>query len=246
MIFAAVLVAATAAALLVHRREVRNAARHRPVSPPETTLVLAAGGTLPGRSPPRQDDGDATDHASLAGVVQRHVQGRANGCVQRSDRWTAVAAWCAALLGCGHAAFTAYWALGGSALLHTIGGEVERWGRQRSGPVVVALWLIAIAKVVIGIVPLAVRRLGDGPRSIDPTVVRRARLFGWAAGLGLSVYGGVLTVAGLLVEIGVIDAAPDADRVALSWHTYLWDPWFAVWGTAITVVMWRTRSAIAR
>src|SRR5690606_19201563 len=40
-----------------------------------------------------------------------------------------VAALLAAVLGIGHAAFSAYWAIGGTWLLDTIGGELERWGR---------------------------------------------------------------------------------------------------------------------
>jgi hypothetical protein len=57
-----------------------------------------------------------------------------------------VAALIAAALGIGHAAVSAYWAVGGTWLLDTIGGELERWGRERQPSVVVALWLIAVLK----------------------------------------------------------------------------------------------------
>ena len=68
-----------------------------------------------------------------------------------------------------------------------------------------------------------------------------ARLLGWIAAVGLTIYGGVLTAVGLLVQGGVVDAADDADQRALAWHAFLWDPWFALWGAASIVVMWRSR-----
>jgi hypothetical protein len=59
--------------------------------------------------------------------------------------------------------------------------------------------------------------------------------------LGLTAYGVVLTVTGLLADTGVIEAAADADRSAIAWHAYCWDPWFALWGISLAVAMWRSR-----
>jgi hypothetical protein len=70
---------------------------------------------------------------------------------------------------------------------------------------------------------------------------RWLRKLGWAAAVGLTAYGGLLTFVGLLVETGVLDPAADADEHALAWHTYFWDPWFALWGLAFAVAMWRSR-----
>ena len=67
------------------------------------------------------------------------------------------------------------------------------------------------------------------------------RVLGWVVAIGLTVYGSVLTLAGLLVEAEVIDAADDADEHAIAWHAYLWDPWFVLWGGAFTVALWRSR-----
>jgi hypothetical protein len=58
----------------------------------------------------------------------------------------------------------------------------------------------------------------------------------------LTVYGGALTIAGLLVEVGVVEASADADPEALAWHAYLWDPWFKAWGVAFLVALSLTRS----
>jgi hypothetical protein len=158
--------------------------------------------------------------------------------VERFDRGALVAAVIAAALGTASAAVSAYWALGGEALLDTVGGDIERWGRERSAGVVVAVWVIVALKLVGALAPLIFVGVGHFPAW---TRSRRTRALGWAAAVGLTVYGGVLSVAGWLVEAGVVDAADDADEHALAWHAYFWDPWFALWGGAFVVAMWRSR-----
>ncbi|MGH9118372.1 MAG: DUF3995 domain-containing protein [Acidimicrobiales bacterium] len=102
------------------------------------------------------------------------------------------------------------------------------------------LWVLVVAKLVAAAAPLvlvgvASERLPSWPRS------RRARALGWLVSVGLTVYGGLLTGVGLLVELGAIGAADGADEHALAWHTYFWDPWFLLWGGASTVALWRSR-----
>ena len=158
----------------------------------------------------------------------------------RLDRGAVVAAVIAASLGAASAAMSAYWALGGTALLDTVGGEIERWGRERSASVVATLWLITVAKLVGAVAPLVL--VGVGARRLPPwTRAEPMRVLGWIVAIGLTAYGGVLTVVGLLVEAGVIDAADDADERAIAWHAFFWDPWFVMWGVAFTVAMWRSR-----
>ena len=158
----------------------------------------------------------------------------------RLDRGAVVAAVIAASLGAASATLSAFWALGGTALLDTVGGEIERWGRERSVGVVVALWAITVAKLVGAFAPLVL--VGTGaPRLPAWTSARPMRAVGWVVAIGLTVYGSVLTVAGLLVEGGVIDPAADADEHAIAWHAFFWDPWFVLWGGAFTVAMWRSR-----
>jgi Protein of unknown function (DUF3995) len=151
-----------------------------------------------------------------------------------------IAASIAAILGAASAAVSAYWALGGTALLNTVGGDIERWGRDRSPGVVVALWLIVAVKLVGAAAPLIFVGVGS-PHLPAWATARRARILGWLAAVGLTLYGGVLSVAGLLVEAGVLDPAVNADEHALAWHAYFWDPWFALWGAAFAVAMWRSR-----
>jgi Protein of unknown function (DUF3995) len=124
--------------------------------------------------------------------------------------------------------------------MDTVGGEVERLGRQRPAAVVVALWVIVVLKLVGAAAPLVFAGVAR-TRLPDWAGARWVRQLGWAAAVGLTLYGGVLTVAGLLVEAGVLDPADDADERALAWHAYVWDPWFALWGAAFAVTMWCSR-----
>jgi hypothetical protein len=158
----------------------------------------------------------------------------------RPDGAAVVAAAIAASLGTASAAVSAYWAVGGTALLDTVGGEIERWGRERSAGVVATLWVIVVIKLVGAAAPLVLVGVGASRLPLW-TRTRPARVLGWIAAVGLASYGGVLTVAGLLVEAGVFDASQDADERALAWHAYLWDPWFALWGAAFAAAMWRSR-----
>jgi hypothetical protein len=42
----------------------------------------------------------------------------------------------------------------------------------------------------------------------------------------------------------VIKVAAHADRLAMKWHAYLWDPWFLVWGIFVFLALWRSRPAL--
>jgi hypothetical protein len=97
---------------------------------------------------------------------------------------------------------SAYWASGGTGLLDTVGGEIERWGREHSPGVVVTLWLIVLLKLVGAAAPLVFAGLGAHPPPTW-TRTRHARTLAWVAAVGLTLYGTVLTVAGLLIKSGV-------------------------------------------
>ena len=159
--------------------------------------------------------------------------------MSRLDRGAVVAAVIAASLGAASTAMSVNWALGGTALIDTVGGEIERWGRERSAGVVATLWVISLAKLVGAVAPLVLVEVGGAGSAW--TRARPMRALGWIVAIRLTVYGGVLTVAGLLVEAGVIDAADDADEHAIAWYAFFWDPWFLLWGVAFAVAMWRSR-----
>lgn len=146
----------------------------------------------------------------------------------------------AAVSGLASAAISAFWALGGTWLLDTVGGELERWGRQRSASVLLALWLIVVLKSGIALAaPTVVLR----PRWLPPwTAGRIPRGLCWIAAIALAAYGAVLTGSGLLVQSGLIAAGSDSDAHALAWHAYLWDPWFLAWGLAFMACLWLSRT----
>lgn len=146
----------------------------------------------------------------------------------------------AAALGVGHALFSAYWALGGTALLDTIGGSLEEAGRDRDPDLIAGLWVVVVVKLVVAVAaPILV---GVGAATLPAWARSRVpRLLGWVAAVVLVVYGGVLTLVGLLIEAGVIEAADDADDRAIAWHAYFWDPWFLLWGLAFAAALWLTR-----
>ena len=128
----------------------------------------------------------------------------------------------AAVLAFASAAVSAYWLLGGTALLDTVGGQLEDWGRERSGAAVAALGVVVALKLLAGWLALSLDR---------PWRIRLA----WIGGILLAVYGGVLVLAGALVLADVVHASADTDLHALRWHVFFWDLWFFVWGVALFV-----------
>jgi hypothetical protein len=153
--------------------------------------------------------------------------------VSERDPVAVSAAWIAAVLGAASAAVSAYWAVGGNGLLDTVGGTFERWGRDRSAGVVMALLAIALLKLVVAAAAPILAGAVDAPSWMRGRV---PRLLGWIAATVLTLYGGVLTVAGLLIEA-------DADRHAIAWHTWFWDPWFLLWGVGFALALWRSHRA---
>jgi Protein of unknown function (DUF3995) len=141
-------------------------------------------------------------------------------------RW----AYLAAALALASAAVSLYWGVGGTALLATVGGEIEELARERSTATVVTLGVVVLAKLFGAALALSlVQPWGE-------RFSRRARtLLATVGGVGLALYGGVLVLAGALVLAGVIDASDDTDEYALRWHAFCWDLWFVVWGVSLWI-----------
>ncbi len=139
----------------------------------------------------------------------------------------------AAAAGGVHAAFSLYWAFGGTFLLETLGETAQRF---ETAPVAAGVVLAAAALVKgwLALAPLAVARRG----------VPAVRGLLWLAAAGLAAYGLALTVAGALALSGTF--GPVADPTALRGHALLWDPLFALWGVALAVGLWRSRATAAR
>jgi hypothetical protein len=152
------------------------------------------------------------------------------------NRVAVVAAALAAVVGAANASVSFYWATGGTALLRTIGGDLERWGREGGVGVIAALLLIGLLKLGVAVAAPVLAGVGAGWLPTW-TSERAPRVLGWVAAVTLTTYGSVLTVAGLLVQARVIEPSADADTAALAWHAYFWDPWLALWGALMVVAL---------
>ncbi|HEV3295679.1 MAG TPA: DUF3995 domain-containing protein [Streptosporangiaceae bacterium] len=141
--------------------------------------------------------------------------------------------------GLAYAAVSMYWALGGTWLLDTVAGTLEQQGRAGNPGIILAVCAAAALKVIGAIVPLAAA--GVTARQATNAVKRRARVLAWLEAAILTIYGLVLTVAGLLAQSGAIPAAASADPWALAWHACLWDPWFLLWGALAAAALPRSR-----
>ena len=139
-------------------------------------------------------------------------------------------------IGAANAAVTAFWLAGGTALLSTVGGEIERRGRERGAGVLVVLSIVLLVKASVAGLPIVLHLTRNRRRR------RWGRTLAWASATFLVGYGGLLSVVGLLVQFDVLERSADADDVALAWHAFFWDPWFLVWGLAL--VWWLRVSAV--
>ena len=159
----------------------------------------------------------------------------------RPGRWPALGA---LAVGLAYAAISAYWGLGGTWLLSTVGISLSRPGQAGHAAALLAVWGAAVLKAVAAVLPLLA--VGGWPRLTDRGLLRPVRMLAWIEAAILTGYGLVLTVTGLLVQAGVVPAAADADHLALRWHAYLWDPWFLVWGILVVVALGRSRRTADR
>ena len=142
-------------------------------------------------------------------------------------------------VGLAYAAVSVYWALGGTWLLDTVGGTLDQQGHTGNPGLILAVCAAAVLKVIGAIVPLAA--MGVTPGRATSAGRRKVRVLAWLEAAILTIYGLVLTAVGLLVQSGAIAPAAGADRRALAWHAYLWDPWFLLWGALVAAALVRSR-----
>lgn len=149
--------------------------------------------------------------------------------------WLACAA---GSLGVLYAAMSAYWGAGGTAWLDTIGGTLAREGQARRPGLLAVVWATVVLKLAAS--GLGLLAVAEPPRlrSRRRRVIRGAA---WLAAAVLGLYGGVLTLVGVLIQANVVAASAHADHRALQWHAFLWDPWFLVWGLLLAAALALTR-----
>ena len=144
----------------------------------------------------------------------------------------------AALLAFASAGVSAYWALGGTGLLDTVGGAIEDLARERSAAGLALAGGAALLKALAGALAVALVRTRRTPRARRPLLVVNAL----AAAL-LVLWGGANVAVGALVLTGVLDGAAPVDERALRWHVFFWDLWFVAWGLLLAVAVARARRA---
>ena len=144
------------------------------------------------------------------------------------------------VVGLAYATISVYWAVGGRWPLNTVGISLSQPG-QAGHLALLAVWGAAAVKAVAAVLPLLA--IGVWPRTANGGLRRLVRVLTWIEAAILVGYGLVLTASGLLVQAGVIKAGAHADRLALKWHAYLWDPWFLIWGIFVFLALWRSRPA---
>jgi hypothetical protein len=167
--------------------------------------------------------------------------------VPAASGWQAtgtVTAYAAAITAFAYALMSLYWALGGHALVSTVGGYAEQFASRGGAlPALIAL-AATLAKVAGGLLALAL------VRPWGRKVPRRWLLAGSAgASALLVVYGGLNVSLGALVLSGVIHPAGSVDWTALRWHVGVWDLWFLVWGIVLALAAvgyWHRTSARTR
>ncbi|WP_265523489.1 DUF3995 domain-containing protein [Oerskovia flava] len=142
--------------------------------------------------------------------------------------------WVAAALGGIHAGFSLYWALGGSWLLATVGRWAVEMTEDSPQLAAAALGAIALVKAVAAAVPVLVAYDRLPPR-------RLWRAGSWVGGTLLVAYGGVKVVVGGAVLAGVVPTDDGYDEVAMTGHTFLWDPLFVLWGAFLLASLWTSR-----
>jgi hypothetical protein len=145
------------------------------------------------------------------------------------------AAVAAAVLAFASAAVTAFWLLGGTLGLDTVGGQIEKEARQGTAAIRAVLAVTLVAKLAAGGLALALA----GSR---PARKRWVIVLGYLGGAGLALYGGVLVIAGV-VALAFGDSS-GRDEYALRWHVFFWDLWFFVWGVAWLLAARRARAAL--
>jgi hypothetical protein len=130
-----------------------------------------------------------------------------------------------------HAAWSAYWAVGGRWLLPTVGAWAVELAEDAPFEAGLLLAALALVKAAAAIIPVGVA-MGIIPGA------RYWRMVSWVGGILLAGYGGLNVVVSSAVLLGFIRPDGGYDEPAMIGHALLWDPLFLIWGLAL--VVWLT------
>ncbi|MGY2002583.1 DUF3995 domain-containing protein [Blastococcus sp. SYSU DS1024] len=155
----------------------------------------------------------------------------------RRERLRRGSAYGAAALAVLSAGVSAYWTAGGTALLSTVGGELEALAR-RGGTTALTLGATTTA-LKLAAAALALALIQPWGRPLPRRLVTRTALLGAAL---LTAYGALQIGVGAIALVGLTGFRP-ADPTALRWHVLFWDPWFLLWGLLLGCAAVLSRSS---
>jgi hypothetical protein len=166
------------------------------------------------------------------------MEARRSGVRHRGGWWPLRIAAAAGLL---HAAVSLYWALGGRWQLESVGDWAVQLADDHPVGAGLGLALVALAKGVTAVFPLMNERR-------KTRYYRWIRILGWSGGIVLVAWGGLSTISAWAVLTGVITPTGGYDLATMIGHGLVWDPLFTVWGGALLIGLWlsRTRSHVKR
>ena len=121
-----------------------------------------------------------------------------------------------------------YWAAGGMAGVHTLGGTIEKMAVARDASFVTILWVTAVLKLAGGGLALALIR--PWGRKLPRRWLLRAA---WGAAALLTLYGALQTASVALVRLDIVNPDPPVPSSVLWWRLLLWEPWFLLWGVLL-------------
>ena len=125
----------------------------------------------------------------------------------------------AAIAGLLHAAPSFYWMCGGMWLLDTVGPMAVELQQEGNVPVRFLLAAVFIAKVTGALVPLI--------DHLRPPAHAWVRIVSWVGSIVLIGWGGRGTFTGWQ---RVVTGKASLDTPIIAGHTYLWSPFFLIWG----------------
>lgn len=136
--------------------------------------------------------------------------------------------WLAAACGIVHAAFSFYWAFGGTWVLATVGQRAVSLAKEAPALAGIGLGVIGLVKLLTALIPLGVEYGRVSGR-------RFWHALSWVGGVGLILYGGLNSAVSAAVISGILRPGSNFDADAMVGHAWLWDPLFFVWGCALVL-----------
>jgi hypothetical protein len=150
---------------------------------------------------------------------------------RRIPHWIA---YVAAGLMLAHASLSVYWAAGGTLGLSLLSEGIQELGEERPADFVALVWGVALVKLVVSMLALAIARGWS-----LPIPVWLIKLVVWGTGVVLSLYGAVMAVT--MVVSGIILEITEPEQGFWA-YLFLWAPLWTVIGVSYLLTGLRMRA----